>query len=92
MDKIKVNEANTRAQITEYNLGLSQTRAGIVLFGYTKKQAYDTWTQWENGTKKPSAPTSAFFDVILLLADARKAKTVGADKALELLVNELSKR
>jgi len=72
-------------------LNFTPTQAGQLLFGYSPKQAYDTWRQWENGNKKPSAPTRSFFRAILILAEAKDLGTQGCDKALELIIKEFSK-
>jgi len=73
---------NKMQQVREA-LGLTPTEAGQLLFGYAPKQAYDTWMQWENGTKNPSAPTHAYFSLILFLAMCRDLKTPGAARALD---------
>ncbi len=73
---------NKAKQVREA-LSLTPTEAGQLLFGYTAKQAYDTWAQWESGAKKPSKPTLAYFDLILFLAMARDFKTPGAGQALD---------
>ncbi len=71
------------------NLTNSPTEAGQVLFGYSPKQAYDTWSQWKNDKKKPSKPTNAFFRAILILEQAEKEKTKGAELALSILIERL---
>ncbi len=67
-------------------LQLTPTQAGQLLFGHKPKQAYDTWSQWENGTTKPSKPTESFFDLILFLDQCKKDQVPGADKALDLFL------
>jgi hypothetical protein len=72
-------------------LNLTQADAGQLLFGYSSKHAYDQWTMWENGVKKPSKPTIKFFELILLLALSKKQKIKGADKSLDIFI-ELQKQ
>ena len=78
-----------KAQTVREALGLTPTEAGVQLLGYTPKQAYDTWTMWENGTKKPSRPTEQFFNVLMILIIARDVKTRGAAGALDLVLDLL---
>lgn len=68
-------------------LNLTPAEAGQLLFGYSTKHAYDQWSMWENGTKKPSKPTIKFFELILILALAKKQDVHGANEALDIFLS-----
>ena len=58
---------------------------GRILFGYERKQSYDTWKQWEKHDKKTSIPTDRYFTLILDIIEARDKKIEGCDKAINLI-------
>lgn len=66
-------------------LGLSMSEIGRILFGYDRKQAYDTWKQWEKHDKKTSIPTDRYFTLILDIIEARDKQTPGCEKAIDLI-------
>jgi len=72
-------------------LKLTPTQAGVLLFGYRPKQAYDTWIRWENGSRRISLSTEKYFDLIFLLFLARDLKTPGAEKSLDIFIGLLTK-
>jgi len=81
-----------KAILVRNALGLKPKEAGEILFGYSPKQAYDTWTQWESGKKIPSRPTETVFDIILILCKAKQMKIPGTEKALEYILNNISQK
>ncbi len=76
-----------KAKEVREKLKMTPTEAGQLLFDYTPKQAYDTWSQWESGAKKPSKPTENYFNLILFLSMCKELKTPGADKALDHFIS-----
>ncbi|NOR64938.1 MAG: hypothetical protein GQ468_02865 [Candidatus Scalindua sp.] len=66
-------------------LGLSMSEIGRILFGYDRKQAYDTWKQWEKHDKKTSTPTDRYFTLILDIIEARDKKIDGCENAIDLI-------
>lgn len=70
-------------------LGLTPTECGKLLLGCNSKQAYDTWTRWERGDRNPTRATEKMFNIILTLKMAKDLKTLGAQKALDLVMNLL---
>lgn len=81
---------DNKAKKVREALGLTPTEAGQLLFGYTPKQAYDQWTQWE-AADKLSRPTEATLKIILILIMARDLKTRGSAAALDLVLEMLKK-
>jgi len=63
----------SKARAVREALDVTPTQAGVMLFGRKPKQAYDQWSQWENGTRNPSAPAIALFDLILALSVMRNS-------------------
>lgn len=72
-------------------LDLTPTQAGRLLFGYKAKQAYDMWSGWENGTRKPSLSTEKYFDLILFLNVMKNFNTSGAENAFDIFIATLEK-
>jgi len=72
-------------------LGLNKSQCGIQLLGYKGNQGCRSWKRWEDG-KNPTAATTALFDVILILNEAERKETPGAEKALELVMAGLRGR
>lgn len=84
-----IKMADNKAKQVREALGLTPTEAGQLLFGYTKKQAHDQWSQWEKA-EKLSKPTEAVLNIILILIMARDFKTRGSGNALDLVLKILS--
>jgi len=63
-----LTEARNIPRAVRESLGLSRTEAGVLFFGYARKDAQDIWAKWENGTRKMSGPTRAYFDALAWLS------------------------
>lgn len=78
---------NRPKQVRE-TLGLTQTKAGELFTGQSKKLAYDTWSRWERTGKWP-APAEKLFNIVLRLKKAEDDKTRNCHGALKLVLHLL---
>jgi len=86
-----MSATNNKARQVREALGLTQTEAGRLLLGYSGKQAYDQWSQWETGRRKPSRAADRLLDILIILAIARDIGQSGVDGALDHVIDVFRK-